>query len=85
MEDTTEVIQCGGTDAAGTGRALGGGVSAEPDENSTFDPTVELTAPANADGEKAADGEDATGWIGRLDSPNAGESFSVYVICAVPE
>jgi hypothetical protein len=83
-EDTSEIIQCGGADTAGTGRALGGGVSAEADANPLFDPTVELSAPANAAGEKAADGEQATGWIGRIDSPNMGESFSVYVICAVP-
>ena len=78
------VIQCGGTDQAGTGRALGGGVSAEPDATAAFDPVVELTAPANAAGQKAANNEDATGWIGRVDSPNAGESFDIYVICAGP-
>jgi hypothetical protein len=83
-EDVNAVIQCQGPDTAGTGRALGGGVSAEPDAVATFDPVVELTAPANASGVKAADSEQATGWIGRVDSPNPGESFSVYVICAQP-
>jgi hypothetical protein len=83
-DDLNAVVQCGGTDTAGTGRALGGGVSAEPDLNPTYDPVVELTAPANADGEKAANDEHATGWIGRIDSPNAGETFDIYVICAEP-
>jgi hypothetical protein len=84
-EDQDAIIQCEGTDTAGTGRALGGGVSAEPDSGS-WDPTVELSAPVNAAGQKAADDEQATGWIGRVDT-NAGvglETFSVYVVCAVP-
>jgi hypothetical protein len=84
-EDTTAIIQCGGTDTAGTGRALGGGVSAEPDSNS-WDPTVELSAPVDSSGMKAVD-EPATGWTGRADTnaTNGSETFSVYVICALSE
>jgi hypothetical protein len=69
-------------------RALAGrsvAAFAEPDSGS-WDPTVELSAPVNAAGQKAADDEQATGWIGRVDT-NAGvglETFSVYVVCAVP-
>jgi hypothetical protein len=80
-QDTNAVVQCGGT-----GRALGGGASGDADLAGSPDPTVELSAPADAQGNKAADGELATGWIGRVDWFNGSETekFTVYVICTVP-
>jgi hypothetical protein len=82
-EDINQIVQCGGTDMAGTGRALGGGVAADTDDPA-FDPTVELSAPVKANGQKALEGDQPTGWIGRVDSNTVSDTFTVYVICAAP-
>jgi Collagen triple helix repeat (20 copies) len=84
-DDFDAVVQCDPIDPE-NGMALGGGVSGEPDvEGSTINPTVELSAPANAaDGRVALD-EEATGWIGRADWNQLGRTFTVYVICATPQ
>jgi hypothetical protein len=86
-DDTNAVVQCGGTDTVGTGKALGGGVSAEPDSPTVpHDATVELSAPANSSGTKAVDGQLPTGWIARMDwlNDSGPTNFTVYVICAAP-
>jgi Collagen triple helix repeat (20 copies) len=85
-DDTDQVVQC---DAASPeeGRALGGGASADLDTpGGTPEPTVELSAPVNAAGDKAAAGERATGWVARIEwfnDPPGEETFTAYVVCAV--
>jgi hypothetical protein len=81
-ENVDEVVQCDPTTPA-NGEALGGGVSGEPDIDG-LNPTVELSAPANASGQRVGAGEEATGWIGRVDWNTSGRTFTVYVICASP-
>jgi hypothetical protein len=83
-EDVNAVVQCDAAEPE-DGRALGGGLSTEPDlPVAPHDAVVELSAPADAQGNRAANGEQATGWIGRMDAANATFSFTVYAICAVP-
>jgi Collagen triple helix repeat (20 copies) len=85
-DDTDQVVQCD-ADSPELGRALGGGASADLDTpGGTPEPTVELSAPVNADGERAAPGERATGWIARIEwfnDPPGDETFTAYVVCAV--
>jgi hypothetical protein len=82
-DDTNEVVQCD-PDSPEDGRALGGGVSGEPDGAVPHDAVIELSAPVDAADNRASEGEQATGWIGRMDPPGTGETFTVYVICAAP-
>jgi Collagen triple helix repeat (20 copies) len=85
--DTNETIQCSGPDSAGTGRALGGGVAGDLDPVGSLDPTVELSAPVEADGSRAEADDQPTGWIGRIDwfnDSSGTRTFTVYVICAAP-
>jgi hypothetical protein len=87
-EDTNQVIQCEGPDNDGSGRALGGGVWGDADTVIGPDPTVELSAPVNAAGNRIDEpGEQATGWIGRIEWINEAppRTFTVYVICAPAE
>jgi hypothetical protein len=84
-DDTDQVIQCDAGSPA-EGRALGGGASADLDTpGGVPEPTVELSAPVNASGQKAAPGERATGWVARIEwfnDPPGDETFTVYVVCA---
>jgi Collagen triple helix repeat (20 copies) len=85
QDDTIAVVQC---DAANPeeGRALGGGVSGDGDASLAGpDPTVELSAPADAQGNRTAEGERATGWIGKLEwfNETPPRTFTVYAVCAV--
>ena len=50
-DNTIAIVQCGGTDTAGTGLALSGG--AKSNESSDNNPFFELSAPAEADGSEA--------------------------------
>jgi hypothetical protein len=60
-------------------------VSGEPDvEGGSLNPTVELSAPVDADGNRISAEERATGWIGRVDWNDSARTFTVYVICATP-
>jgi hypothetical protein len=78
-DNTIAIVQCGGTDTAGTGLALGGGAkSNEPSDNNPF---VELSTPAESDGSEPEAGEQPTGWRARVDS-GANQPFTVYVLCA---
>jgi hypothetical protein len=82
VDNVDEVIQCNAA-APENGLALGGGVWGDSDTDA-LNPTVELSAPVNADGERITDeAEQATGWIGRIDW-NTARTFTVYVICAAP-
>jgi hypothetical protein len=86
-EDANRVVQCD-TATPANGRALGGGVAGDGDASGPGpDPTVELSAPVNAQGNKVDDESDqATGWIGRIEWTNETppRTFTVYVICATP-
>jgi hypothetical protein len=86
-EDANAVVQCGGTETAGTGQALSGGASGDPDTNQTGeDPSIELSAPAEADGTPVEATDQPTGWIARVDFFNhtPPDTFTVYVVCAEP-
>jgi hypothetical protein len=78
-DNTIAIIQCGGTDTAGTGLALAGG--AKSNEASDNNPFFELSTPAEADGSEAEAGDQATGWRARVDSTGA-QPFTVYALCA---
>jgi hypothetical protein len=85
-DDTNAVVQCDPTVPA-VGRALGGGLATDPDSTLTpHDSVIELSAPVDAGGNRAAAGERATGWVGRMDPPGtpASATVTVYVVCAVP-
>jgi hypothetical protein len=85
-DDTDAVVQCDETTPA-EGRALGGGVWGDDDTSGGApDPTVELSAPVDADGNRIDGDQQATGWIGKVEwfNETPPRTFTVYVICAVP-